>query len=102
MPAMTATLTTHAVVYNLYTLIKVSFPNAAGACRELSLVADPGNGSDKIFVGGNDVSSSNFGQQLTAGQSSTYRSDMNNIPMSEMALVSDADGSKIDVIWMYA
>lgn len=103
MPAVTLTLTTHATVYNLWTLIKASFPNARGACRELSLLGDPGNAAAKIFVGNNSVSSSNFGIQLTAGQSSTFRSsDQNAVPMNEIGLTSDTDGAKIDVLWMYA
>lgn len=102
MPAMTVTLTSNGTVYNLWTLIKASFPNAAGACRELTLLGGPANGSAKVFVGGNDVSSSNFGQQLIAAQSTTFRSDRNNIPMSEMGLTSDTDAAKVDISWEYA
>lgn len=102
MPAMTATLTTSGTVYNLYALIKASFPNAAGACRELTILGGPGNEAAKVFIGGNDVTSSNFGQQLIAGQGTTYRSDRNNIPMSNMGLTSDTNAAKVDIQWMYA
>jgi len=102
MPALTVTLTTHGTVYNLWTLIKATFPNADGACRELNLLGDPGNGAAKIFVGGNNVSSSNFGVQLIASQSQTYRSNLNNVSLGNKGVVSDTDGSKLDVEWSYA
>lgn len=102
MPGLTVTLTTHGTVYNLYTLIKAAFPNAEGACRELHLSYDPGNSAQKIYVGGNDVATDNFGQQITATLPAIYRSDRNNIPMAEMGLISDGDAAKVDVAWMYA
>lgn len=102
MPAMTVTLTTSGTVYNLYTLIKANYPNADGACRELTLLGDPGNGAAKVFVGNNSVSSSNFGQQLTAGQSTTYRAADSNAVYLGKGLVSDTNGAKVDVEWGYA
>lgn len=105
MPAVTLTLTTHAVKYNLWTLIKAAsgFSNARGACRELSLLGDPANAAAKVFIGDNNVSSSNFGVQLIAGQSTIFRSaDTNAVPMNEIGLTSDTDGAKVDVLWMYA
>lgn len=102
MPGLTVTLTTHGKAYNLYTLIKASFPNAAGACRELTVTSDAGNGSDKVYIGGNDVTSSNFGIQLSASQSTTFRSDQNNVSITGKAATSDVDGAKLDLQWEYA
>jgi len=102
MPGLTVTLTTHGTVYNLYTLIKASFPNAAGACRELTVTSDAANGVDKVYIGGNDVTSSSFGIQLATSQSVAFRSDRNNVSITGKAATSDTDGSKLDLEWEYA
>lgn len=102
MPAATLTLTTGSTVYNLWTLIQSRHPNAEGSCRELQVRWDPGNSAAKVYIGGNDVATDNFGQQITATDWVVYRSDRNNIPLGDFALLSDTSGAKVDVVWLYA
>ena len=104
MPGLTLTLTTHATVYNLFTLItaKTGYSQAKVNCREVTLVGDPANAAAKVFKGGADVSSSNFGQQLIAAQSTTMRSrEINGISLADVWLTSDTDAAKVDVDWDY-
>jgi len=104
MPGLTLSLASHLTSYNLLTLIRAvsGYANTAPTVRELLLEADPGNAAAKVDVGGADVSTSNFGYQLTAGQSNQYRSDRNNVPMGDIWLVSDVDAAKVDVSWQAA
>jgi hypothetical protein len=104
MAGLTLTLTTHAVVYNLFKLITgtTGYSQAKVNCRELTLLGNPGNGADKVFVGGSDVSSSNFGEQLIAAQSTTKRSGpVNGISLADIWVTSDTDGAKVNVFWDY-
>ena len=41
--------------------------------REMTILADAGNGAAKLYVGGSDVSSTIHSYPLTAGASQTYR-----------------------------
>ena len=41
--------------------------------REMTILADAGNGAEKLYVGGSDVSSTVHSYPLTASASQTYR-----------------------------
>jgi len=103
MPGLTLTLTTGGTVYNVWSLIKAvsGHTNDAGACRELTIKGDSGNGAGKVYLGDMGVSSTNYGLDLIAGQSQTWRSAVNDVNLG-LGVVTDTSGSKINVDWSYA
>jgi|SRR5579864_126914 len=106
MPGLTLTLAAASPTnYNLLTLItaKAGYSQTKINCSELTLLGDPGNGAGKIFEGGADVSSTNFGQQLIGEQSTTRRSaPINAIALNGIWVATDTPGSKVEVDWDYA
>ena len=91
------------VRYNLLGLLRGdvglaghTFPNAAPSCRELILVAHSDNGVRIVYLGNGLVSSTDFGVDLPAGQSVTFRADWNDVGLAEKwLLASPLGGGKI-------
>lgn len=99
---LTLTLTTNGTPYNLLALIQAvaGYANTRPSCRELTLTGDAGNMGSYVYVGGSDVTTTNFGIQLQAGQSQTFRSTLNDVSLGDIWLLSDGDDVGVNVAWM--
>lgn len=78
--AKTLNLALAANAYNLYDLIQaadvtVKYPQ----CCKLQIQLDPGAGAGKLYIGNSDVSSTNRGTELVAGQSKEYEGIEQNL-----------------------
>ena len=99
---LTLTLVSNAVAYNLLALIQAvtGYANTHPTVRELTLVGGLGNAAAVVYVGGADVSTTNFGVSLIANQSTTYRSGLNDISMAEKWLISGGNDVDVNVSWL--
>ena len=93
------TLTTNNVAYNLLTLIRAvtGYINSPGACRERTIFFPDVSGAAHVYIGGSDLSSTNYGVLLDEGMGDTVRSTKNNIPLLETYVLTDTDDSVISV-----
>ena len=99
---LTLTLASSAVVYNLLALIQAvaGYANQHPTVRELTLTGDVGNEAGLIYKGGSDVSSTNYGEKLQAGQSTTFRSTLNDISMGDIWVRGSANAVKLNADFM--
>lgn len=98
---LTLTLASSAVAYNLLALIQAvaGYANQHPTVRELTLTGGVGNEAGLIYKGGSDVSSTNYGEQLQAGQSTTYRSTLNDISLGDIWVKGSVDAVELNVDW---
>lgn len=98
---LTLTLVSNALSYNLLTLIQAvtGYANTHPTVRELTLTGGAGNNADLVLIGGSDVSTTNYGVKLIVNQSTTYRSGLNDISMSDIWLTSGGNDSDVNVSW---
>lgn len=98
---LTLTLASNGTAYNLLALIRAisGYANTHPTVRELTLTGGKDNMASLIYVGGSDVTSTNYGEVLQAGQSTTYRSTLNDISMADRWVVSNGDDVELNVDW---
>jgi hypothetical protein len=85
--------------YNLLTLMQAldgaTYPRVA----KLQLQLDPGAGAAKFFIGNDDLSGTNFGVSLVAGQALNFDSTPQNIIwLGGILLRSDTAGVRVNVV----
>ena len=94
----TVSLTSLNTNYNLYTLMKAVDPAAPDRCCKLNLQLDVGAGAAKLFIGNDDISGTNFGVQLNAGQVKVWESgETNRILASQIWLRTDTNTQSVHV-----
>lgn len=87
------------VATQLYPLIVAVDPNAAKRCREFVLQVDDSSAS-VLYLGGSNVSSSNYGAKLAVGGSETVRAGEHNEHVSVTqyyGYAPTAGGAKLNV-----
>ncbi len=94
----TITLTTGSTVYNLLTLMNLKDPGITGRCCKLALQLDIGAGGAQLLVGNDDISTTNYGAVLVAGQIVEWENAaLNVINASNIYLLSTTAGVKVNV-----
>lgn len=94
----TITLTTLNTNYSLLTLVQALDPGVTGRCCKLAIQLDPGAGGAKLFIGNDDLSGTNYGVALFAGQAQIYENAaLNVINASQIFLRSDTSGVKVNI-----
>jgi hypothetical protein len=103
MPWMkTVTLTTATTVYGLYALIQaldstVRFPQ----CCKLQIQSDPSMGAAKLRIGNSDITSTNCGVSLTAGQALVFETTEQNLhSLLDIFLLSDTNTHLVNVTFV--
>jgi hypothetical protein len=94
----TIVLTTLNTNYSLLTLIQAIDPGAPPRACHCQIQLDNGAGAAHLFVGNDDISGTNFGVNLVAGQQTTFDSTPQNlINISNIFLRSDTSAVKVNV-----
>lgn len=104
MAGLTLTLADDAAAYNLYDLIKAvsGYDQTKPSCRELHLTGDGNNGNGTyVYVGGADLSTTNFGYRLIPDGYRVHRSDVNDVSLADIWVKGSGDNLKVDAFWMY-
>lgn len=97
------TLTTASTRYNLYTLAAAADATAPKKVRTLQLQNDPDNASCKIFVGGQDLTSSVYGTKLLNGDANNLgNGEWSNIDLRDIYVLSDTDAVYLGVLLLEA
>jgi hypothetical protein len=95
----TLNLASNAVAYNLFALIQaadvtVKYPQ----CCKLSIQLDPAAGAGKLYIGNSDVSSSNRGTELVAGQAKEFEGiEQNLYSLQNVWLRGSVDNLKVNI-----
>lgn len=84
--------------YNLLTLMQVADVQAPSRCSKLNLQLDTGAGAAKLFIGNDDISGSNYGVVLNAGQVKVWEmGETNRIILSQIFLRSDTAAVQVNI-----
>jgi hypothetical protein len=93
------TLTTGGTKYNLLTLIQALDPAQTGRCCKLQIQLDPSAGGATLLVGNDDISATNYGTSLVAGQFVTFENAaLNVINASAIWLQSATSAVRVNVL----
>lgn len=104
--AVTVTLTDANTNYHLLTLInavveaeaKYAGANCPATCRELNIQGDAANNAtNPVLVGDALIDGTRYGFSLLQVSSRTYRSDINNVNISDLYVRSASAAQKIHV-----
>jgi hypothetical protein len=99
----TLTLTSHTVVYNLWTLMQaLDVTLARSQCTKLQIQLDFASGGANLFIGSDSLknSSTDYGVNLVAGQAlNVEEHESNSINAEQFFLQSDTDAVKIHVFF---
>jgi hypothetical protein len=103
MPALTLALGNPAGgAQQLIDLIRTTagYKNTSLLCASLTVRGDDGNGAGIVYLGGSDVSSSNYGIALSAGDSRTYGGGA-GWESTDLAkwVIGSTTGLEVDVDW---
>ena len=77
------------------------YANTKVICAILTVRADDGNAANALYLGDSNVSSTNYGIKLLAGDSRTYPSagQGNTVDLSNKYLLASAVSTKADLNW---
>ena len=95
----TVTLTATASAVDLLTALQAVDPSILGAYREVNLQADPGNTTNNVLIGDDQLTVNRVGVVLTAGTSRNYRESgfAAGVPIANMYLLASAGSPKLNV-----
>jgi hypothetical protein len=92
-------LTTHATVYNLFTLVKSITPGISQYAQSVKLQVDVGAGAAKVYVGSPDsLATNDCGVSMVATQNTepaAFTSDC--LELADITLLTDTDGTQVNV-----
>jgi hypothetical protein len=92
------TLTAANTNYSLLSLVQAKDPGVTGRCCKLGIQLDIGAGGAHLYVGNEDLSGTNYGAVLVAGQVQVYENAaLNVINCSQVYLRSDTAGVQVNV-----
>lgn len=96
----TVTLTNANQNYQLYALMQAIDPGSPLSVNFLQLQANPGGSGAKYYIGNADESGTDFGVELTAGQSQTFQDQSGNnlVSTASIYLRSDTASQTFSVI----
>lgn len=94
----TVTLTTGGTKYNLLTLLQAIDPGITGRCCKLSIQLDPSAAGATLLIGNDDITTTNYGVSLVAGQFQTFENAaLNVINCSQIWLQSATSSIRVNV-----
>ena len=98
----TITLTTLNTAYSLFTLIQAVDKSVVYTeCCKLSIQLDPLAGSAKLRVGNEDISPTNCGVVLQAGQAQIFEMiEQNLYSLKNIYLLSDTSGVAVNITFV--
>jgi hypothetical protein len=84
--------------YNLLTLMQARDANAPSRCSKLNIQLDPGAGGALLFVGNDDISATNYGAALYAGQVKVWETgQVNNLVLNQIYLRCATAGVQVNI-----
>lgn len=95
---MSIVLTTGGTLYNLLTLMQAKDPGVTGRCCKLAVQLDLGAGAAQLLVGNDDLTTTNYGAILVAGQIVEWENAaLNVINASNVYLLCSTSGVRVNV-----
>lgn len=90
----TVTLTSNGTAYNLLTLMQVVDKAAPPRCAKLNIQLDLSAGAANLLVGNEDVSATNYGAVLVAGQAIVWETgETNDLVLNQISLWATSGSS---------
>ena len=84
--------------YNLLTLMQVVDKAAPTRCSKLNIQLDTLAGAANLYIGNDDISGTNFGAHLNAGQAKIWESgETDRIVLNQIFLRSDTAGVQVNI-----
>jgi hypothetical protein len=107
MPAATLSTTTTAqsllsLIQALGTVGNINYANTLPMCKNLIIRGDDSLSSTYVYQGDSNVSSSNYGTRLAAGDSISWTGVANDVSLASKYVVGSANGAEVDVTWEVA
>jgi hypothetical protein len=87
---------------SLLELLQAVEPGVPGMVRECMIQSDQANAAAIVSIGDAKLATDRYGYQLQTGESNAFRSNLQNVPLASIYVMSSVAGSKLNVTLMVA